>query len=343
MTAIPWRRARQLIDRFSRQQILVVGDVMLDRYLYGSVDRISPEAPVPVLRVTREKMMPGGAANVAANIRSLGARAALAGVIGDDAAGRDLCAVLAEDKIDTTGLAIIPEAVTTVKMRIVAERQQVVRVDWEKAFQHRQVPRHFALDVASRIREMSGVVMADYGKGVLDQRTVDTVAAAGRRLKRPVALDPKDNHDLRLKWITVVTPNCKEAHVCAGLPARTSIPGDPLADDVLQSAAACLLKKWNPEQLIITLGAQGMYLKQRRGSPELIPTRAREVFDVSGAGDTVIAACLLSLAAGASFREAAILGNCAAGVVVGKLGTASCSPEELLEAAAGGVPLRGGG
>jgi len=326
-------RARDLINAFRRQKVLVVGDLMLDRYLYGSVERISPEAPVPVVRTTREKRMPGGAANTAANIRALGGQVTIAGVIGDDAAGAELFDALKTGGIGTTGVLRQPGFSTIVKMRIVAERQQVVRVDWEGAPLADGATRRRLVERTARMTaRATGVVLSDYGKGMVDQAMVDAVMAAAHRARCPVGMDPKDTHHLTIKGITVATPNCREAHVCAGLPARASIPGNPLRDSVLRKAGNLLLAKWRAEQLVITLGAQGMYLVARNCKPEVIPTRAREVFDVSGAGDTVIATCLLALAAGADRREAAMLGNYAAGVVVGKLGTACCTPEELMDA-----------
>jgi D-beta-D-heptose 7-phosphate kinase/D-beta-D-heptose 1-phosphate adenosyltransferase len=222
---------------------------------------------------------------------------------------------------------------TIVKMRVIADRQQVVRVDWEGAPLQEGGMRRRLLARTVRLADAStGVVLSDYGKGVLDQTMIDAVLATVHRTRRPVGMDPKDTHHLQIAGITVATPNCREAHVCAGLPARSSIPGDPLNDMILRNASDILLEKWQADQLVITLGAQGMFLAAPGSVPEVIPTHAREVFDVSGAGDTVIATCLLALAAGANRREAAMLGNFAAGVVVGKLGTACCTPDELLAA-----------
>jgi D-beta-D-heptose 7-phosphate kinase/D-beta-D-heptose 1-phosphate adenosyltransferase len=326
-------RIRELLKAFGRQRILVVGDLMLDRYLYGEVERISPEAPVPIVKVGRERRMAGGAANVAANIRALGGAAVLAGAVGDDAAGSDLRATLRRNGIELQGVLTVPDMATTVKMRVIADRQQVVRVDWEnQPALGGRVRRAMAQRLRDLIPGVTGVILADYGKGVLEQDTADAALRAARRRGIPIGMDPKDTHALRIAGLTLATPNCREAHVCAGLPARAAIPGDPAKDKLLRRAAAILLRKWRTDQLLITLGAQGMYLAAPRQQPEVIPTRAREVFDVSGAGDTVIATCLLALAAGATQREAALLGNIAAGVVVGKLGTACCSPAELLAA-----------
>jgi rfaE bifunctional protein kinase chain/domain len=333
------RRVQELIEQFHRLQILVVGDLMLDRYIYGGVDRISPEAPVPVVRVTSEKTMPGGGANVAANLRCLGAKVDVAGTIGTDSAGKNLIDALRDLNIGVRYVARNPEMPTTVKMRIVAERQQVVRVDWERPSlaSHPYSPEMLAR-LHGAVSRFDGVIFADYGKGGVELPVIAPLLNAAQQARIPTALDPKDNHCLQLRGITLATPNCKEAHVCAGLPTRTHIPGDPLRDPGLRRATRTLQRLWNPAMLMITLGAQGVYLVPKGAKPELIPTRAREVFDVSGAGDTVIATSLLALAAGATCREAALLGNCAAGVVVGKLGTASCAPDELLQAMSGHQP-----
>lgn len=323
------RRAEELLKAFQKQRILVVGDLMLDRYVIGKVHRISPEAPVPVLHVEEERSVPGGSANVAWNIVSLGGVATVAGVVGNDEAGRELSDLLKRRGV-TIGSAFENIAHrTTVKTRIIADRQQVVRVDWEERFAYTDgVFSAFRYHIESEIEQATGVIMADYGKGVLQQPIVDAVLAAAGRRGIPVCLDPKD-FDLHVDGIAFATPNRKEAFGAAGVPE--SRPAEhPIEDAMLMHVGRKLLDKWNPKQLMITLGAQGMMLMFRDRPPIHVPTRAREVFDVSGAGDTVIATCALALAAGATFDEAAELANWAAGVVVGKLGTATCSPVELL-------------
>ena len=324
-------RAKRLAGAFKGQRVLVVGDLMLDKYIDGSVERLSPEAPVPVVKVVRERNVPGGAANVAGNVCALGGAATLAGLVGCDLEGGTLIDLLKERRIGTGGIARVRNFRTTVKTRVLADRQQVVRVDWDNnaGFPERALGR-FCAAIEKIVATCSGVVIEDYSKGVVRQEVVDAVLGAARRKGIPVGLDPKDNMDLDVAGITLATPNYKEAHLCAGLPVRPPPPGNPLNDRSLAKAAAILMEKWRPELLIVTLGPQGMYLLSRNQEPRVIPTRAREVFDVSGAGDTVIATCVLALAAGAGFEEAAVFGNNAAGVVVGKLGTATCSPEELL-------------
>lgn len=324
-------RAKQLAKLFGRQRILVVGDLMLDKYIHGSVDRISPEAPVPVVRVGRERQVPGGAANVASNICAFGGQAVIAGVVGNDGAGHDLLALMSGQGICTHAVRTVVGLQTTVKMRVLADRQQVVRVDWESDPYLPPDDIHaFCELITLEMESCDGVVVEDYSKGIVCQEVMDTVLSAARKRGIPVGLDPKDNLNLTIKGITLATPNYKEAHVCAGLPAKTPPVGDPMKDVSLRKAAEALMKIWEPEQLLVTLGANGMYMVARNVPPRVIPTRAREVYDVSGAGDTVIATCVMALAAGASYDEAAVLGNNAAGVVVGKLGTATCSPEELI-------------
>ena len=324
------KRAAALLGKFARRRVLVVGDLMLDRFVYGSVSRISPEAPVPVVRVVRETSMPGGASNVACNVRALGGKAAVAGMIGKDAAGVELRWLLTHADVDVECAMMFAGAGTVVKERIIAERQQVVRVDFERptAWSPRQSEKFLAL-LAIELNKADGVVIEDYGKGAVTQAVADLVLKIAARRKIPVGLDPKEGHDLNLRGITVATPNRKEAFAIAGL-ADPGAKENPLADKALQKTGEILMEKWAAENLAITLGPHGMFLTSRGRAPRHVPTRAREVFDVSGAGDTVIAACVTALAAGADFLESAELANVAAGVVVGKLGTASCSPEELL-------------
>ena len=323
-------RAKEILSRFGQQRILVVGDLMLDRYIYGGVSRISPEAPVPVVKVSHEKSMPGGATNVAWNVQSLGGKGGVAGVIGHDHAGAELKQLLSRGGLALGGLVESTGARTTVKTRVIAERQQVVRVDWEDAPEVTgKAMDKLCARIEREIRKATGVIIEDYGKGVISQEVVDVVLKAAAASGIPAGLDPKDNHDLRIRGITVATPNRKEAFTIAH--AKETPPHlDPLQDKPLREVGDELMSKWACELLMITLGPQGIMLREGRKPAVHVPTRAREVFDVSGAGDTVIATCVLALAAGASHLEAAELANYAAGVVVGKLGTATCTQEELL-------------
>ncbi len=327
---ITQKRARGVLGRFAKRRVLVVGDLMLDRFIYGTVSRISPEAPVPVVKVMKETSMPGGASNVACNIRALGGKSAVAGMIGKDGPGIELRWLLTHTDVDVDCAMMVAGASTTVKERIIADRQQVVRVDFEHApsWTPRQSDKFLAM-LAIELGRADGVIIEDYGKGAVTQPVVDLVMSTAARRRIPVGLDPKDGHELDMQGITVATPNRKEAFAIAGLPD----PGardNPLADKALRRTGEILMEKWAAENLAITLGPLGMFLMSRGKVPRHVPTRAREVFDVSGAGDTVIAACVTALAAGADFQEAAELANYAAGVVVGKIGTASCSPDELV-------------
>ncbi len=325
-------RARTLIQQFGQRRILVVGDVMLDRYIYGVVRRISPEAPVPVLNVTHEKAVPGGASNVAWNIQTLGGASHVAGVIGPDQEGAILTEHLRQAQVDVGAIYQAPSARTTVKTRIIAERQQVVRVDWEAKLawkgEEQQV---FIALLEQALAHVDGVIIEDYGKGLISQAVVDVILARAREAGIPVGYDPKDDHALDVRGITLATPNRKEAYAAVGKEEPLEdVP--PLEDAQLNQVALQLADKWGVELLAITLGPQGMYLLGPDRSPLHVPTRAREVYDVSGAGDTVIAVGTLALAAGATHVEAAELANYAAGVVVAQLGTTPCSATELLDA-----------
>lgn len=329
-------RARAITAQFANQKLLVVGDLMLDHYIHGHVTRISPEAPVPVLHVAREHSVPGGACNVAANARALGATASVAGVIGRDGHGRALSDLLHKAGIDTTAVLRLPGHPTTVKTRVIAERQQVVRVDWEKPVRlNERQRRELARKIEAAFDGVTAVVFEDYGKGVIAQDVVDAVLSIAKTRGVPVGLDPKENYHLRFEGLTLAKPNRREAFAHAGI----SDPGpqdDPTRDTALREATERLLEKWKPRLLMITLGPQGLLLAEPGKDPRHVPTRAREVFDISGAGDTVIATCMLALAAGADFHAAAELANYAAGVVVGKLGTATCTRDELLAYLAAG-------
>jgi D-glycero-beta-D-manno-heptose-7-phosphate kinase len=328
--------AERLLQAFKPIRILVVGDLMLDRYVFGSVDRISPEAPVPVLHVRRDESRPGGASNVALNIQSLGAHGIVCGVTGVDAAGVELKRVLADAGLQTDGIVESALVQTTVKTRVIADRQQVVRVDRESS------PDGFGAigdvlhaRVAELVANVDAVLIEDYGKGVVTQSVVDLVLAAASRAGIPAGFDPKDNHRLDIPWITVASPNYREACLAAGvpeLPLEREL--DAAARQSLRETGAILSKRWGTSCLMITLGPRGVYVQSRDGLEQLLPTQAREVYDVSGAGDTFISVAVLSLAAGASHVEAAQMANHAAGVVVGKVGTATCTAEELLESVA---------
>ena len=318
-----------LVDKFPECRILVVGDVMLDRYVAGSVDRISPEAPVPVVVVRREHATLGGAGNVALNIATLSGRAVMAGFVGDDAAAGEVRDIMTTHGIGMETLCADATLRTTVKMRVLAERQQVVRIDYEAPSElPADVEARFCRQLADTIPTVDGVIIEDYGKGAISQTVVDTILDCAAQHDVFVGLDPKDNHELQFSRLRLATPNYAEACGAAGMPPLPLDDSD-VARAHLKRVGETLSALWHTDTLIITLGPHGMYVIPREGSHELIPTQAREVFDVSGAGDTVIATAMLALAAGGDAPAAARLANHAAGIVVAKLGTRPCMIDEL--------------
>ncbi len=324
------KRVRQILDAASRTRILVVGDVMLDTFLWGSVGRISPEAPVPVLDFERESSMPGGAANVARNLTALKVATDIYSVVGKDSAAVQLKALLTEHHIGCEGLISSSTRPTSVKTRVVAHTQQVVRIDREaRDGIDGTLTRRLAGALQRGVSGAAAVIVGDYGKGVVTQAFLDEIKNLCRARGLWLSFDPKPVHHLNLSGLSLITPNRKEALELARLPDDTKNP-NPLADTNLMRVAELLLRELRPALLLITLGELGMLLCQRDKTPFHIPTVAQEVFDVSGAGDTVIATFSLAIAAGASPVEAAILSNHAAGIVVGKVGTATVSSEELL-------------
>ncbi len=323
-------RARDLLAAGRRTRVLVLGDVMLDQFLWGRVARISPEAPVPVVEFDRESFIPGGAGNVAQNLADLSVRTDLLGVVGRDEAAQRLKELLRKDKIGCTGLLTADDRSTSVKTRIVAHRQQVVRVDREtRADLSGPLTRRLLAALGKALKGADALILGDYAKGVITQDLLDQTRLMCRERGVWLSVDPKPAHRLNLSGLSLLTPNRKEAFELAGLPDEHR--GKAPSQDVgLLLVAAKLLLQLQPALLLITLGEQGLLLCQRNQRPFHIPTVAREVFDVSGAGDTVIASFTLAIVAGASPVEAAIFSNHAAGVVVGKVGTATVNGEELL-------------
>ena len=327
---LPAARVRRILSAARRTRVLVIGDAMLDHFIRGTVARISPEAPVPVLDFEGESFMPGGAANVARNLTALQVPTGLLGALGCDEAARQLKGLLSEYRIGCEGLLGIRERTTSVKTRVVAHKQQVVRIDRESRCGLRPaVTKRLLKLVQARIRETAAVIVGDYGKGVVTQPLLEELKTLCRRHGVWLSLDPKPVHHLSLRGLSLITPNRKEAFELAGLPDDTR-NHNPFADSSLMRVAEKLLLELKPAVLLITLGELGMLLCRHGYKPFHIPTVAQEVFDVSGAGDTVIATFTLAVAAGASPVEAAILSNHAAGIVVGKTGTATVSPAELL-------------
>ncbi len=310
-----------LLPRFRRAKILVVGDLILDEFVWGKVSRISPEAPVPVVWVQRESLMPGGASNVANNIASLGGQTCVVGIIGEDRWGERLLGELAARAIDTTGI-VRTDRPTTVKTRVIAHQQQVVRVDRE---QPEPLPdaavRQLIRAVEDRLEGVDAVVIEDYGKGVITRKLLSAIIPAARRHKTIITVDPKEEHFELYHGVTALTPNRMEAGQMVGR--------ELTRDEDIQQAGEELLRRLRCDAALITLGEDGMWLFEQGGRQTRIPTVAQEVFDVAGAGDTVIAAFTLALASGSGMPEAARIANQAAGIVVGKLGVAVVTPQEL--------------
>ena len=330
MTKLSAQRVTKLLTAARRSRILVVGDVMLDQFIWGSVSRISPEAPVPVVDFKSESFMPGGAANVARNLSARGAAPELFGVVGDDDSALRMRELLREQHVGCGGLITHSSRPTSIKTRIVAHQQQVVRVDRESKTPLDNATTAQLLEaIEHRLKGADAVIVGDYGKGVVTQNLVDALKEICSKRGVWLSFDPKPVHHLNLTDLSLITPNRKEAFELSDLPDDTR-HANPLSDLNLIRTAERLLKDLSPALLLITLGEQGMLLCRQGQKLIHIPTVAQEVFDVSGAGDTVIASFTLAIAAGASPLEAAIVSNHAAGVVVGKVGTAIVTPKELV-------------
>jgi len=323
-------RVKKIFTAARQARILVVGDVMLDQFIWGSVARISPEAPVPVVDFQRESFMPGGAANVARNLTALDVNVELFGAVGPDPAAATLRELLRTQKIGCRGLVTSSARRTSLKTRIVAQTQQVVRIDREtRETLAPQLTNRLIAGIRAQLPRTDAVIVGDYGKGVITQTLLNELRPLCRDHGVWLSLDPKPVHNLNVTGFSLITPNRKETFELANISDETR-HNNPLADKNLMQAAERLLSEIRPAVLLITLGELGMLLCQRGQKPFHIPTVAQEVFDVSGAGDTVIATFTLAIAAGASPVEAATLSNHAAGIVVGKVGTATVSAEELL-------------
>ena len=323
-------RLAPLIEAFASKRILVIGDLMLDEFLWGKVSRISPEAPVPVVEITREEFFPGGAANVARNLAEFTRHASILGVTGACPHAEKLTQLLASEGVDVGPVQSHDCYQTIVKTRISARQQQVVRIDREKRVALHPEHAAAALEkIAAMLPAIDAVIVEDYGKGLLDQKFAGAVCDLANRAGKIIAVDPNPHNPLDWAHVTVIKPNRAEAFASAGrLPSEPVDP--PTGDRELLAVGQILSEKWNADNLLITLGEQGVMLFRRGEPPYHAPTRAREVFDVSGAGDTVIALFTLALTTGATPAEAAEIANHASGVVVGKLGTATVTPAELL-------------
>jgi rfaE bifunctional protein kinase chain/domain len=323
-------RVATLTRAFAGKRILVIGDLMLDEFLWGKVSRISPEAPVPVVEIVREECFPGGAANVARNLAEFSKHVRILGVTGQCAQAGRLKKLLTSDGINIDAVQSHACYQTIVKTRIIARQQHVVRIDREKKL--RLHPEHAAaaLDqIEALLPQIDAIIVEDYGKGLLAQPFAEAICDLANRAGKILAVDPNPHNLLAWRHVSVIKPNRAEAFASAGLPPTEPID-PPTADTALLEAGQVLSQKWDADNLLITLGEQGVLLFRHDAPPYHAPTRAREVFDVSGAGDTVIALYTLALSAGATPAEAAEIANHASGIVVGKLGTATVTPAELL-------------
>ena len=321
--SISTAKTRALLGKIAGRRILVVGDVMLDHYLWGDATRISPEAPVPVVEVKRDTYVPGGAANVALNCASLGAKTAVAGYIGEDDAGARLMQLLRESGVKAIRTA--GQAHTIVKTRVIIQRQQLCRLDREAA------PGAYQMDAADAVRllrrpiaEADAVVISDYAKGLVTNELIAAVAAEAHARGKFVALDPKPKRSIHFTDLDLITPNRREAAQLADVPWSGDTPFP--AEEICR----IIHERHRVKYLVITLSEDGLLLSREGRVLQQIPTAAREVFDVSGAGDTSIAGLVLALSAGADLETAAHFANAASGVVVGKIGTATVTPAELL-------------
>ena len=324
-TALSIKRAGEIVRQFRDRNIVVLGDVMLDEFIWGDVSRISPEAPVPVVEIKRESTHLGGAANVLANLVALGARACVIGVVGNDAAADKLRASLPSDGGAQTGDLLIADnsRPTTIKTRIIAHNQMVVRADRERrAPVDGETEERIITAVRAELENAGALVISDYDKGVVTPRILAEILPAAYA-RMPVLVDPKLRNFDSYRPATLVTPNHHEAL------RLTNLEED--SDDTLTEAARKIRGRLDCDAVLVTRGDRGMMLLEEDLDPVFVATSAREVYDVTGAGDTVIATLAAALAAGASMTEAAMLANQAAGIVVGKLGTATASAEEVLD------------
>ena len=307
--------------------MLVIGDLILDHYIWGNVHRVSPEAPVPVVHVESESLHLGGAANVYKNLVSLGGKADLCGVVGADESSHSLLKELGQYRRSRGGIVIDPDRPTTRKTRVVAHNQQIVRYDVEERQNLSSTSERKILRYAlSRLNEVSCIVVSDYAKGVVTSSLMHELRQLANKCKVPIVVDPKVEHFSYYHGVTVITPNHLEAFHAVGESAGNT-PG-------IEEVGRHIQKQLNCQTVVITRGEHGMSLFESKGKGWHIPAMARQVYDVTGAGDTVVSTLALAMSAGASIRDAAILANCAAGIVVGMVGTASVTQAQLGEALA---------
>ncbi|MDP3025876.1 MAG: D-glycero-beta-D-manno-heptose-7-phosphate kinase [candidate division Zixibacteria bacterium] len=326
MKNIPAQRLQQIFSNLGGHKILILGDLMLDEYIWGNVTRISPEAPVPVVEVMDESVKLGGAANVALNVKTLGDIPLLVSIVGNDKNGEKLKELLAGAEISSQGIFVDAARRTTAKTRIIAHSQQVVRADRENT-------EELSLDLTLRLvdfikikikeEKISAILISDYGKGMISLKLLNEVISLARENNIFISVDPKETHFMNYKRVSIITPNHSEAGFAYGKRIKD--------EKSLEEVGWGLLEKLETEALLITRGEKGMSLFEKNRMLTNFPTVAKEVYDVTGAGDTVISAFTSAYSAGASLKEAALISNHAAGIVVGELGTAQVTKEKLYQ------------
>ncbi|MFC1682789.1 D-glycero-beta-D-manno-heptose-7-phosphate kinase [Candidatus Zixiibacteriota bacterium] len=324
MDKISKKRLDQILPGLKDSRVMVLGDLMLDHFIWGKVSRISPEAPVPVVRVREETQQLGGAANVAHNIRTLGATPVLVGLVGDDEHGRTLAGTIQDLDIATDWIVIDQNRMTTMKTRVVAHSQQVVRADWEDTGDISGKVLDELMDrIAGEIDRVQGLIISDYGKGVITVEVLRRVLELAREKDVFVAVDPKESHFDLYKGVSLITPNQREAGQAFGKII--------IDEDSLEEVGRGMLDRLDLQALLITRGEEGMSLFESDGSMTHFPTMAREVYDVTGAGDTVVGSFVVARTAGAGLKEAALISNHAAGIAVGGVGTTAVSFDQLAD------------
>jgi len=322
MKSQSFSKLKGIVSNFTGKKMLVIGDLILDEFVWGKVSRISPEAPVPVVLVDNESFMPGGASNVANNINSLGAKAYLVGVVGNDDRAGILKGELEHRGVNIDGIFADSQRPTILKTRVIAHQQQVVRIDKEKTDPLKDSTiKKIANFIEDVIDEMDGIIVEDYGKGLITPKLLDRIVPLAKKKRKIIAVDPKEEHFSYYKGVTLLTPNNAEASRAVGFEIKDK--------QTLKKAGFELLKKLKARVVLITLGENGMMVFEDGKTPKKIETIAQEVFDVSGAGDTVASSYALSLISGATPIQAAHIANCAAGIVVGKVGIAVVTQDEV--------------
>lgn len=316
---------RSYVDRFCRARIFVIGDIIMDEYIWGDVSRISPEAPVPVVDVKEETKMLGGAANVIHNMATLGASPILCGVVGKDITGKEIINKIGEMGLDASGIVTEENRPTSIKTRIVARNQQVVRFDRERRGDITDKSMHSILKIIEKnLHNIDGIVVSDYGKGVISSGLMKELRDLVRGASIIIAVDPKTGNFEYYHQVDVITPNHHEAGTFCGF--------DIVDEQSLLRAGRQMLRDLNCRSVLITQGKEGLTLFEKSGETTHIPTVAKKVFDVTGAGDTVISTFSLGLACGLDLKSSAILSNFAAGIVVGEVGTSTVKAEDLKSA-----------